>query len=221
MIKIIGHRGARGLAPENTLPSIQKALDYHVDEVEIDVRVTKDGVPVLGHNRYLEDSTGRYIIADHTLAELRVYRKDLATLSEALALIDNHSIAHVEVKHGESVHPIARVIEKVQTSQPIVIGSKSQKTLRQLHGLLPSVPTIVIEPWSSIRAVYRARALGTKRISMRSWWLWSGVLRSLHRKGYQVVPYTINNPTRVTKWQPYIYGVFTDYPDRFTSLRRD
>ena len=40
-----GHRGARGLAPENTLPSFQKALDLGVDTLECDMAITRDGVP--------------------------------------------------------------------------------------------------------------------------------------------------------------------------------
>jgi len=49
-MKIIGHRGAKGLAPENTLASMQAALDNNVDAIEFDVRVTRDNVPVINHN---------------------------------------------------------------------------------------------------------------------------------------------------------------------------
>ena len=50
----IGHRGARGIAPENTLKSIYKAIEHHADEVEIDLRVTKDHVPILFHDESLK-----------------------------------------------------------------------------------------------------------------------------------------------------------------------
>jgi glycerophosphoryl diester phosphodiesterase len=45
-VKIIGHRGARGLAPENTLAAFAKAIELEVDGVEFDVRVTKDKIPL-------------------------------------------------------------------------------------------------------------------------------------------------------------------------------
>src|SRR5436305_275601 len=47
---IQGHRGARGLAPENTLPSFERAFDAGVSSVETDVFLSADGVPVLVHD---------------------------------------------------------------------------------------------------------------------------------------------------------------------------
>jgi glycerophosphoryl diester phosphodiesterase len=223
---IIGHRGARGLAPENTLDSIQKALDYHVDEVEIDVRITKDQVPVLNHDRAILAGGKPYLIAHYTYAELKKISLELATLAEALEYVGSKAILHIEVKLGEPIGPIVAVItdfageadsNKMYHWRDILLGSKSQKTLRDLHRQLPDIPKVVIEPWSGVRAAYRARQVGTKRISMRSWWLWRGFLRSMHRRGYLLTPYTLNDPAKVRKWQPYIYGVVTDFPDRFTK----
>jgi hypothetical protein len=85
----------------------------------------------------------------------------------------------------------------------------------ELHRALPDIPKVVIEPWSGIRAAYRAKRLGTRRISMRSWWLWTGFLKSMALRGYKLVPYTINKPQKAAKWEPYIYGIVTDFPDRF------
>ena len=54
-----GHRGARGLAPENTLPSFQVALDLGVDTIECDMAVTRDGVVVIHHDLQLNPDTTR------------------------------------------------------------------------------------------------------------------------------------------------------------------
>ena len=54
-----GHRGARGLAPENTLPAFQKALDLGVDTIECDMGITKDGVVVIHHDLWLNPDTTR------------------------------------------------------------------------------------------------------------------------------------------------------------------
>src|SRR5882757_9169365 len=48
-----GHRGARGLRPENTLPSFEAALDSGVTTIETDLHLTRDGVVVLCHDPYL------------------------------------------------------------------------------------------------------------------------------------------------------------------------
>jgi glycerophosphoryl diester phosphodiesterase len=84
-----GHRGARGLKPENTLPSFEAAFDLGVASVETDVHLSRDGVPVLAHDpcvserlfRLVPGSTSpppapRLLISSLTLAELRGYRAD-------------------------------------------------------------------------------------------------------------------------------------------------
>lgn len=69
---VIGHRGASGSAPENTLPSFQLAVERGADALEMDVRVTADGVPVVLHDATLDRTTDRTgAIAGVTLAELR------------------------------------------------------------------------------------------------------------------------------------------------------
>ena len=54
-----GHRGARGLVPENTLPAFQRALDLGVDTIECDMAITKDGVVVIHHDLWLNPDTAR------------------------------------------------------------------------------------------------------------------------------------------------------------------
>jgi glycerophosphoryl diester phosphodiesterase len=66
-----GHRGARGLKPENTLPSFEAALDCGVRSIETDLHLTRDGTPVLYHDPQLADGTR---VASLDLAALRTYR---------------------------------------------------------------------------------------------------------------------------------------------------
>lgn len=79
-----GHRGARGLLPENTLPAFQKAIDLGVDTIECDMAITKDGVVVIHHDLYLNPDTtrgpdGNWLgeknpaISELTFAELQKY----------------------------------------------------------------------------------------------------------------------------------------------------
>src|SRR5688572_17424704 len=58
-VDVQGHRGARGLAPENTLAAFEKALALGVDTLELDVGVTKDGVVVVGHDPTLNPDITR------------------------------------------------------------------------------------------------------------------------------------------------------------------
>jgi len=68
---IIAHRGARTEAPENTYAAFDKALTYNLDGIELDVQLTRDGVPVLYHDRTLYKISGlRKYISDLTYDEL-------------------------------------------------------------------------------------------------------------------------------------------------------
>jgi glycerophosphoryl diester phosphodiesterase len=78
-----GHRGARGLLPENTLPAFERAIELGVSTLELDVGVSKDGMVVISHDRALNpeitrDATGAYLTAPVlvnrlTLAEIKTY----------------------------------------------------------------------------------------------------------------------------------------------------
>jgi glycerophosphoryl diester phosphodiesterase len=84
-----GHRGARGLKPENTLPSFEAAFDAGVTTVETDLHLTRDGVPILSHDPWFSERLCRLIpggaaadpqqkplISSLTLVQLRGYRAD-------------------------------------------------------------------------------------------------------------------------------------------------
>ncbi len=78
-----GHRGARGLLPENTLPAFERAIELGVTTLELDVGISKDGIVVVSHDRALNpeitrDASGAYLTAPLlvnrlTMAELKTY----------------------------------------------------------------------------------------------------------------------------------------------------
>jgi glycerophosphoryl diester phosphodiesterase len=221
MMKIVGHRGARNLAPENTLAGIQKALEHQVDEIEIDVRVTSDGQVVLQHNQFLRDQAGNWLnIRNCTYEQLRQHKADLCTLSEAIRVLDKRVPLQIEVKWGEQTQPVVDVLQSFLAQKwqatDFLVGSKKQQTLLDIHRALPDIPKVVIEPFSSLRGVWRAKQLGSNRLSMNHLWLWGGFLRAMQRRGYSVYAYTINNPARAKRWQHSgLAGVITDDPERF------
>lgn len=220
-MKIIGHRGAKGLAPENTLLSFTKALEHGVDEIEFDVRLTKDNVVIVLHDPYLHDPDGGKLeVKDHTFQELLTHKPDLTTLEATMRHINKRVPALIEVKGQVPTAPIIVIIKKLLhegwTSQDVLFGSFDQSRLRQLHKALPEIPTVVIESWSGVRGTFRARQLGTKRLSMNHMWLWSGFIKSMKRRGYSVAPYTLNDPVAAKRMARYgVEMVITDYPDRF------
>lgn len=221
-MKIIGHRGAKGLAPENTLVSFRAALQHRVDGLEFDLRVTRDGVVVLSHDPAISDQAGgKLLLKEHDYRKLRQYKADLLSFEQFINEIGRPVHLVIEIKPREPTAPIIIMLQDCLLAgwQPadFSIASFDQSILRIMHKAFPEVELIVNEKWSGVRGRWRADQLGTKRLSMRSWWLWRGFLKVMWRRGYRITPYTVNSPARARKWRPYVYGIVTDYPDRFNK----
>lgn len=222
-MKIIGHRGAKGLAPENTLTSFEKALEYKVAGIELDVHLTKDHVLVCCHDPVLTMADGtRLPVAQYTYAELKERKSDLATLPEAIQMINRRVPIVIEIKEPNATNPTIKCVRGFLTKgwqmSDFEFCSFLQPPLIKLRAAFPDAELIVNQHWSSVWACWRARQINTKRISMRQKWLWRGYLRGMQRGGWKVSAYTVNSPARARKWAPYLYTLYTDYPDRMLHL---
>ncbi|HSX36027.1 MAG TPA: glycerophosphodiester phosphodiesterase [Patescibacteria group bacterium] len=229
MTKVIAHRGARGLAPENTLVAITAGLNAHADEIEIDIRVTKDGVPILGHSPFMHDNRGyslrHVLIARQNLAELKSRNSDLATLEDAIRAVDRRVPMVLEVKPAVDVLPVIKVVthflKKGWHPKDFLFASFSQRTLEALHEALPQIEPVVNARVSGLWAARRARLVGAKRIAMFQYVVWWGYISAVHHAGYHLVVYTLNNPRKAARWAKRgLYGVVTDYPTRFKIKQR-
>jgi glycerophosphoryl diester phosphodiesterase len=222
-LKIIGHRGARGLAAENTLASFQKAIDSHVDGIECDVRVTRDGVPVLVHNTHAENEDGlQHEITKHDHEKLQQHHPHVVTLEEAIRFIDGRVPVFIEIKPGTRVEPITKLLDSLLAAKwqaaDFQFVSFDYGILRKLHARFPNIGLIVNEKWSGIRACYRARRLGTKQIDIAARAVWVGFVRAISRRGWQLYVYTENNVKQARRWEKAgLAGIITDYPDRFAK----
>lgn len=220
-MKVVGHRGARGLAPENTIASLKKAIEHGADEIEIDVRVTKNGVVILHHDAKLSDRSGQRLSIKNSLyADLKRRKPDLTTLEEAIEVVNKRVPLQIEVKPGVPVSPVVKTLKQFikqgWREADFLLGSKSQTTLNDLHRQFPSIQKVVIESWSGIRAHLRARQVGTKLISINKLCLWPGYIRAVKRSGYYLYSYTVNDLAKAKQWQKNgLDAVVTDYPDRF------
>ncbi len=220
---IIGHRGAKGLAPENTLASLQSALDSRVGMIEVDVRVSADGTPVLHHDSVLTANDGRQLLIEQTnFSDLQLAKTDLLTLEAALQFIDRRCDMMIEIKPAVRVGPIIGVLkprlDRAWTEHDLVIASSDYHILREIRALMPDTLLAIIEKWSGVRAGWRAKHLRTDRLIMNHRWLWSGFIRSMARRGYKLSAYTLNNSRRARRFEKYgLYGCITDNPQKFLS----
>jgi len=193
-MKIIGHRGARGLAPENTVLAIKVALREKVDMIELDVRV-QDGKLILSHD---EPESG----------------KTYTLLADGLAAIGGKVPVNLELKEIDAAPLLKQALRRYDGK--VLFSSFSYKTLHAVREFFPFGDIAVLERWSGVRAVTKASLLHTKRIHINDRVLWSGFVKSMKHEGYSIFAYTVNLRDRAEELEHWgIDGICTDYPNLF------
>ena len=145
---VVGHRGAAASAPENTLPSFRLAVAQGADALELDVHVTRDGVPVVIHDPDLARTTDRPgAVAALSLAEVQAadagarFTRDggrsfpyrglgvrVPTLAELLAALPRVPLL-IELKTVASQAPVRRVLEAHDAARRVVLASAHDRAL--------------------------------------------------------------------------------------------
>lgn len=220
-MQIIGHRGARGLAPENTLAGLKAALAAGVDGIEFDVRVTRDGAVVLAHGKKTKNADGAHAhVLKNSYAELKKFYPNLTTFEEAVRLVNRRVPLYVELKPGIDPARVAAVVEKLlgEKWQPgdFYFLSFEYKLLKYMQQRFPDCGLVVNDMWSGVRACARARRLGTDMIDMYRPFLWRGFIKAATKRGFKLFTFTQNDVAQAQRWAAAgLAGVITDYPDRF------
>jgi glycerophosphoryl diester phosphodiesterase len=217
---IIGHRGAKGLAPENTKASFKAALDAGVDGIECDVRTSSDGIPVLIHDEAILISGIVQPINQSGFKTLKTAFVDLLTLEEALRFLNKRVPIIIEIKPKTETEPVIECIRKRLHNgwkpADIKISSFDVNILKTIRKDLPEIEVVVNEPWSGVRARLRAKKLNTSYITMNQRWLWGGFIKAVARSGYHLSAYTINDPEKAREYKKAgLYACITDFPDKF------
>lgn len=193
-MKIIGHRGARGLAPENSLEAIRKAMKLRVDMIEIDVRL-QAGVVVLSHEP---------VRTGHIYCPLR----------QVLDEIKGKIPLNIEIKEKKVIPQLLKTLKDYEGE--VLFSSFKYPILADLKKRQPDAAIAVLEKWSGVRAIAEASLLETNRLHLQHKWLWESFIRSLKHKGYSVYAYTVDTRERAEELASWgIDGIFTDMPNRF------
>jgi glycerophosphoryl diester phosphodiesterase len=117
---LIAHRGYHAAAPENTLAAFEAAIMVGASGIETDVRISRDGVPILIHDRVIASGE---TVADLTRTELeQAVGHEIPTLDEALECFPG-VLWNVEIKTIQALSTVIRVLEKHQAGHRIIVTS--------------------------------------------------------------------------------------------------
>ncbi len=218
-MKIISHRGAAGLAPENTLLGIKVALEHKVEYIEVDVQTTKDSQLILYHDESVRGEKGRQIkIKDSTLSEIRsadVYGQRIATLKEALKTAQKTPLL-IDCKGNDWVEPLAAQLKRSKGPKPI-IASDDSKLLFAFKQVMPDAECFLSELTKPFEAIQTAKALNFSGVCLL-YSIYNPLVYWLAKRDkLKMTMYTVNRP--ISAWFLHFFYpdvlITTDYPDRF------
>lgn len=237
--RIIGHRGACGYAPENTIESFHVAADMGIEMVEFDVKLTKDLVPIVFHDDMLERTTnGHGAVADMTLKDIRTLDAGswfavglsdsfssvgIPTLEEAIdTFIERGLGINMEIKPcpGREVETAEAALDVLSQywddHNNLLISSFSEVSLETAAHIAPGwargyLINDIPENWRDM-----AKHLGATTININgnSEQISRSLIENMIQEGYRIGAYTINDPERAALLLSWgVDALFTDYPD--------
>lgn len=143
-MKVIAHRGYRAVFPENTILSFLKALEYGADGIELDVRMSLDGIPVIVHDPFIldkNDSNSAFIISESNLGTLKKVslgmNQTIPTLKETLESINVDTFIDLEFKVSNAILPSIEMLKHFGFKN-LMFSSFERKSLKDLRAIFPS-----------------------------------------------------------------------------------
>jgi glycerophosphoryl diester phosphodiesterase len=243
----IGHKGAAALAPENTLASIEAALETGVDAVEVDVLSLGDGTLVLAHSDDLAEIThgaafGR--AAGETLAELRAVAPALPTLDEACSYLAQRDVAvQIDLKWVGYESAVVDSLRRHGLVDRTLVSSFYAASLREVAGIEPGLRLGLTYPFDrrglsrrrvlapgvllALLALRRAlpyriggllAAAGASVATLHHFVVTPAVIRACHRRGAAVWAWTVDDARAISRLaKAGVDGVITNDPRLFAG----
>lgn len=226
-MQIIGHRGAKGLAPENSITGIKLAIARGVDWIEFDVRATKDGELVILHDRTLFRVAKRHHrVEDLTYRELKqiatVSGESIPTFAEAMKAIGTQAKIDIELKSDRTAKKVvAEIKRQVATGRPyndFVVSSFRPWLLREVQRHDANVPLLLLQGAMPFFFLFlpgiKLSAVGFSKIIAPRF-----AISLAKKRGLWTVVHTINSKTEAKFFAARgIDALVTDVPHAFKPL---
>ncbi|MDQ3094078.1 MAG: glycerophosphodiester phosphodiesterase [bacterium] len=213
---LISHRGAAGLAPENSLEAITIANRYKPVYIEVDIHRTIDGIFVLYHGDMKRTLSGAP--RPETFNLLKESHPYLTTLNKALKH-KSEAPYILDIKFTEGIHDLVKTLRDEQMPESFSFTSPHPGALFELKKAFPKSDTFISQPYwhGPIAAFELARDYGFTGITLNKWWLNPFTSWLCKRYGKQLNVYTINHSHwmwAVQKFFPHAF-ITTNYPNRY------
>jgi glycerophosphoryl diester phosphodiesterase len=221
----IGHRGAKGYVAENTIESIQKALEFGVDGIEIDVHLCASGELVVFHDITLDRMTnGTGEVRKYSLSELKQLTVNgqflIPTLEEILHTIDKKCVLNIELKGKNTASKVCEIIDEVVKTNgwkysDFIVSSFQHHELETVFKNNLNIPLGVLTKASVEEAIEFAETINAVAIHPNYALLTSQNVKRAQAEGYMVYTWTVNDEQTIKRMKSYnVDGIISDVPDR-------
>ncbi len=222
---VIGHRGAMGHETENSLASIQKALDLGVDMIEIDVFKIKSGEIVVFHDKRVERLTnGGGNIEEYYIYDLKKLLLDgnhsIPELQDVLKLINNQVALNIELKGENTADRVNFIVDYYVNNRGwswdnVLISSFNWDELRDMRKINPDIAIAVLTESDPLKALPVAQELGAVAINPNFRSLNAENIRAIQEAGIKIYTWTVNDPEEIEKLISLgVDGIISDFPER-------
>lgn len=216
----IGHRGAAGYAPENTLASLEQAVKLGVDVVEFDVRRSVDGAVVLLHDRTVDRTTnGKGQVETLPVQILRGLDagggERIPHLKEALACLNGRAGAMIEMKMEGMAADVCGIVKASGFQGLVFYASFFHEELIEVRSLLADALTVaLIEKASNHPTAFATNAQAT-HAGLALDIVTPELVQALQVKALQVFVYTVDEPEDIVRMKSFgVDGIISNFPDR-------
>lgn len=216
MVKIYGHRGAPAAFPENTLAGFRHALELGVEGIELDVHLSKDGVPVVIHDETVDRTTsGTGAVADFTVEELRALDAGdgeyVPTLAEVLNLVGDRMHVDIEVKANVAGEAVLNEVRDRELRW--LISSFDWDVLRFVRNVDKDADLWVLSVAASDEALDVVEEIGAGALALWDKAIDQDIAQMLEDRGVRFWPWTVNDVSRAEQLIEWgAIGICTDDP---------
>ena len=224
---VVGHRGAMGHALENTVESVQKAIELNVDGIEIDVFKSKTGELVVYHDPFLTRlSNSNAFIEEISLDSIKKVKLvgglSIPTLNEVIDIIPENIFLNIELKgENTAIETNKVIIEYINrsnfTPSSFIVSSFRWDELVEFRNTNKDVPiAILVDSLYKIDiAIKLAKEINAFAINPNNEFLTKEIVKKVQSFNIKVYPYTINDLSSIKRMKSMgVDAIITDFPER-------
>ena len=221
----IGHRGAMGHETENTIASIQKALELNVDMIEIDVFKISSGEIVVFHDEKIDRLTnGSGAIESLNLEALKNLtvkgNHKIPLLIEVLDVIGHKVSLNIELKGPGTSAGVIQIIDSYMENKgwsldDFLISSFNWEELKVMRNINNDIEIAVLTEANPLDAIAIGEELDAVAINPNYMSLTKGNVSKIQSHGFKIYTWTVNDAEQISKMKSLgVDGIFTNYPER-------